>query len=47
MLAPATGFYGTVGLGKMKFVWPMYLNLEAITAALDCLEHALKQYREE
>jgi aspartate aminotransferase len=44
MLAPATGFYGTAGLGKNEVRLAYVLNLEAINSAMDCLENALKQY---
>jgi aspartate aminotransferase len=44
MLAPATGFYGTPGLGKDEVRLAYVLNLEAIDAAMDCLEVALKKY---
>lgn len=44
MLAPATGFYGTAGLGKQEVRLAYVLNLEAINAAMDCLEQALQQY---
>src|ERR1043165_8368793 len=44
MLAPATGFYGTNGLGKNEVRLAYVLNLESITAAMDCLEKALQQY---
>ena len=44
MLAPATGFYGTEGLGKQEVRLAYVLNLEAINAAMDCLEEALLQY---
>ena len=44
MLAPATGFYGTPGLGKNEVRLAYVLNLEAINAAMDCLEKALQQY---
>ncbi|HLO80758.1 MAG TPA: pyridoxal phosphate-dependent aminotransferase [Chitinophagaceae bacterium] len=44
MLAPATGFYGTPGLGKNEVRLAYVLNLEAIDAAMDCLQEALKQY---
>jgi aspartate aminotransferase len=44
MLAPATGFYGTPGLGKNEVRLAYVLNLKAIDAAMDCLEAALKQY---
>lgn len=42
MLAPATGFYGTKGLGKQEVRLAYVLNVEAINAAMDCLEQALK-----
>ncbi len=44
MLAPATGFYGTPGLGKQEVRLAYVLNLTAINAAMDCLEEALKVY---
>jgi aspartate aminotransferase len=44
MLAPATGFYGTPGLGKNEVRLAYVLNLEAIDAAMDCLQEALKAY---
>lgn len=44
MLAPATGFYGTPGLGKQEVRLAYVLNLQAITSAMDCLEKALEQY---
>jgi aspartate aminotransferase len=44
MLAPATGFYGTPGLGKNEVRLAYVLNVTAIHAAMDCLEEALKQY---
>ena len=44
MLAPATGFYGTTGLGKQEVRLAYVLNLSAINGAMDCLEKALKQY---
>jgi aspartate aminotransferase len=45
MLAPATGFYGTPGLGKDEVRLAYVLNLEALNAAMDCLEAALVQYQ--
>ncbi|MFN5477632.1 MAG: pyridoxal phosphate-dependent aminotransferase [Sphingobacteriales bacterium] len=45
MLAPATGFYGTPGLGKDEVRLAYVLNLEALNAAMDCLEQALLQYQ--
>ncbi len=44
MLAPATGFYSTEGLGKDEVRLAYVLNVEAIHQAMDCLEEALKQY---
>lgn len=44
MLAPATGFYGTAGLGKQEVRLAYVLNLDSINAAMDCLNEALKQY---
>jgi aspartate aminotransferase len=44
MLAPATGFYGTPGLGKKEVRLAYVLNTTAINAAMDCLAEALKQY---
>lgn len=44
MLAPATGFYGTPGLGKQEVRLAYVLNTDAIDAAMDCLEKALEQY---
>jgi aspartate aminotransferase len=44
MLAPATGFYGTAGLGKQEVRLAYVLNLDAINAAMDCLEQAIKEY---
>src|SRR3954452_7872510 len=40
MLAPATGFYGTPGLGKNEVRLAYVLNTNAINAAMDCLEQA-------
>ena len=45
MLAPATGFYGTPGLGKQEVRIAYVLNLNDINLAMDCLEAALKAYR--
>ncbi len=45
MLAPATGFYGTPGLGKQEVRLAYVLNLNDINAAMDCLEIALEQYQ--
>jgi aspartate aminotransferase len=44
MLAPATGFYGTPGLGKQEVRLAYVLNLNDISLAMECLEQALKEY---
>ncbi len=44
MLAPASGFYGTPGLGKNEVRLAYVLNTDAINAAMNCLEQALKEY---
>ncbi|MBL7733773.1 MAG: pyridoxal phosphate-dependent aminotransferase, partial [Chitinophagaceae bacterium] len=44
MLAPATGFYGTPGSGKDEVRLAYVLNLDAINAAMDCLQQALEVY---
>ena len=44
MLAPATGFYCTNGLGKKEVRLAYVLNADAINAAMDCLEKALEVY---
>ena len=44
MLAPATGFYGTPGLGKREVRLAYVLNTTAINSAMDCLEQALLAY---
>ncbi len=44
MLAPATGFYGTAGLGKKEVRLAYVLNITAINKAMDCLEKALQEY---
>jgi len=44
MLAPATGFYGTEGLGKHEVRLAYVLNLTDLDRAMDCLEKALEQY---
>jgi len=44
MLAPATGFYGTPGLGKQEVRLAYVLNTNDINAAMDCLEKALEEY---
>ena len=44
MLAPATGFYGTQGLGKKEVRVAYVLSVDSINIAMDCLEKALEQY---
>jgi aspartate aminotransferase len=44
MLAPATGFYGTAGLGKQEVRLAYVLKVEDLGAAMDCLEQALEVY---
>lgn len=44
MLAPASGFYETKGLGKNEVRLAYVINNEDIDAAMDCLQEALKVY---
>ena len=44
MLAPASGFYETAGLGKNEVRLAYVINNDDISAAMDCLEEALKIY---
>jgi aspartate aminotransferase len=44
MLAPASGFYETTGLGKKEVRLAYVINNDDINAAMDCLEEALKVY---
>ncbi len=44
MIAPASGFYSTKGLGKNEVRIAYVLNKEALSNAMDCLENALKVY---
>jgi aspartate aminotransferase len=44
MLAPATGFYSTPGLGKNEVRLAYVLNVDAINKAMDCLAKALEVY---
>ena len=44
MVAPASGFYKTPGLGKQEVRLAYVLNTKAINKAMDCLEAALKEY---
>jgi len=45
MMAPASGFYATPGKGKNEVRLAYVLNKEDINAAMDCLEAALKEYK--
>jgi aspartate aminotransferase len=44
MLAPATGFYSTKGLGKNEVRLAYVLNKKDLSRAMKCLEEALKVY---
>jgi len=44
MLAPASGFYGTKGLGLNEVRLAYVLNTDELNKAMDCLEAALQQY---
>jgi aspartate aminotransferase len=44
MLAPASGFYTTPGLGKDQVRLAYVLNEQDINSAMDCLEEALQFY---
>ncbi|MCB8965160.1 MAG: pyridoxal phosphate-dependent aminotransferase [Bacteroidales bacterium] len=44
MVAPATGFYSTKGLGKNEVRIAYVLKIEDLKIAMECLEVALKQY---
>ncbi len=44
MLAPATGFYSTKGLGKNEVRIAYVLKIEDLKEAMKCLEIALKEY---
>lgn len=45
MMAPAAGFYATPGKGKSEVRLAYVLNNDDINAAMDCLEAALKVYK--
>jgi aspartate aminotransferase len=45
MMAPAAGFYATPGKGKNEVRLAYVLNEQDINGAMDCLEEALKQYK--
>jgi aspartate aminotransferase len=44
MMAPASGFYATPGLGQQEVRLAYVLNTEDIDSAMDCLERALEAY---
>ena len=44
MMAPASGFYHTEGLGKNEVRIAYVLKQEDLKKALDCLEKGLKAY---
>ena len=44
MMAPATGFYATVGAGVNEVRLAYVLNEEALRNAVECLRHALEVY---
>ncbi|MBK6732115.1 MAG: pyridoxal phosphate-dependent aminotransferase [Bacteroidetes bacterium] len=44
MLAPATGFYSSPGLGKQEVRIAYVLKQKDLNSAMDCLEQALKVY---
>ncbi len=44
MMAPASGFYSTEGLGKKEVRLAYVLNTDDINHAMDCLEKALEVY---
>jgi len=44
MLAPASGFYGTKGLGQNEVRLAYVLKVKELDKAMDCLEDALAEY---
>ena len=44
MLAPATGFYATKGLGMDEVRISYVLNVKELNASMDCLQEAIKVY---
>ncbi|RYZ48630.1 MAG: pyridoxal phosphate-dependent aminotransferase, partial [Sphingobacteriales bacterium] len=46
MMAPAAGFYATPGQGRNEVRLAYVLNLADIDGAMDCLEAALKEYKD-
>lgn len=47
MLAPASGFYGTKGLGRNEVRLAYVLNSNDLNKAMDCLEKALEVYKKQ
>ncbi|HEY0678865.1 MAG TPA: pyridoxal phosphate-dependent aminotransferase [Chitinophagaceae bacterium] len=47
MLAPASGFYKTKGLGQDEVRLAYVLNIDDLNKAMDCLEKALEVYKKE
>ena len=45
MMAPATGFYATEGLGKQEVRLAYVLKLEDIRSAVECLKAGLEEYK--
>lgn len=45
MLAPASGFYATPGLGKNEVRLAYVLNRDDLKKAMECLKQALKEYK--
>jgi aspartate aminotransferase len=46
MVAPATGFYFTLGLGLSEVRLAYVLNIDDLRCAIECLGEALKEYRQ-
>ena len=44
MMAPASGFYSTPGIGNNQVRVAYVLNIEDLKEAVDCLEVALRIY---
>lgn len=47
MMAPASGFYATQGMGKDEVRIAYVLEQKELEAAVECLKHGLEQYRQE
>jgi aspartate aminotransferase len=45
MMAPASGFYATKGMGKNEVRFAYVLNCDDINNAMDCLEKGLEEYK--